>query len=487
LENIYRNEWLDNVGKDLLSGLVVGIALIPEAIAFSLLIGISPMYGLYASFCIAIVTSIFGGRSGMISAATGSMALVLVGLVRDYGVEYMLAATLLAGLIQIVLGSLKVGNLLKFIPKPVMLGFVNSLAILIFKSQLDYLFNGDITMYILTAVGIVIIYTFPKINKTIPAPLVAILLITFFTLITHTETLVIGDLGTIEGHLPLFHLANVPLTIETLEIILPTSISLAIVGLVESLLTAKLLDEKTDTGSNKNIESIGQGLANVVSSLFGGMAGCAMIGQSMINYKSGGRGRLSSLSAAIYLMILIVILNNYMVKIPIAALVAVMIVVAISTFEWITLKTITTMPRHDAIVMVATMAIVLITDNLAFGVVLGIVLSALFFANHISQTLVTKTILEDRVIYKCEGQLFFASTTHFVEHFDFNYECPQKIVELDLTHLEFWDDSAGDAFDTVISKFHNNGKKVIIKRISPKTSEVLHKSSEHFHKLEINS
>jgi SulP family sulfate permease len=283
-----KKEWFGNVRGDILSGLVVGIALIPEAIAFSIIAGLDPMVGLYASFCIAIVTAIAGGRTGLISAATGAMALVLAGLVHQYGVQYMLAATILTGVLQMILGCLRVGNLLRFIPRPVMIGFVNALAILIFKSQLVYFAGEGVTMYLLVALGIAIIYLFPKLNQTIPAAMVAIVVLTAGTLLGGIPAKQIGDVGAISGTLPTLTLPVVPFTLETLRIVFPYSLSLAIVGLVETMLTSRLLDELTDTGSNKNRECVGQGMANIVAGLFGGMAGCAMIGQSVMNHKSGG-------------------------------------------------------------------------------------------------------------------------------------------------------------------------------------------------------
>ncbi|MFA9376626.1 MAG: SulP family inorganic anion transporter [Lachnotalea sp.] len=470
-----KKEWFGNINKDILSGMVVAIALIPEAIGFSILAGLDPMVGLYASFCIAIVTAFAGGRPGLISAATGAMALVLAGLVHQYGVQYMLAATLLAGLLQIVMGFLKIGNLLRFIPKPVMTGFVNALGILIFKAQLSYFKDADIIMYVLVAVGMLIIYFFPKINKTIPAPLVTILFLTVFTIVLKLDVVRIGDMGNIVGTLPSFALPNIAFNIETLKIIFPFSISLAIVGLVESMLTSQLVDELTNTSSNKNRECVGQGLANIVAGLFGGMAGCGMIGQSVINHKSGGRGRLSTLVAGIFLMILIVVLNKSVIQIPIAALVAVMIIVSIATFDWSSIARMTKVPKGDTLVMLATVAIVLATDNLAYGVVTGIILSALFFVNKISQTQVEKLEMENGIVYRCYGQLFFASTTQFLEQFDFTIQ--DQMIELDLKHLKFWDLSAGVAFDKIIQKYSERHVRVKIVGLSEACEKILGQTS----------
>ena len=470
-----KKEWFGNVRQDVLAGMVVAIALIPEAIGFSILAGVDPMVGLYASFCIAIITAFAGGRPGLISAATGAMALVLAGLVREYGVQYMLAATILAGIFQIIMGALKIGNLLRFIPKPVMTGFVNALGILIFKAQLTYFTGQGVTMYLLVAVGIGIIYFFPKLNKTLPAPLVAIIVLTIVTIVTGMEVTRIGDMGNIVGVLPSFSLPEVTFGLETLKIIAPFSLSLAIVGLAESMLTARLLDELTDTKSNKNRECMGQGLANIVAGFFGGMAGCAMIGQSVINYKSGGRGRLSTLTAGVFLMILIVVLNNWVVLIPVAALVAVMIIVSIATFDWSSIKRIAKVPKSDTAVMLSVVAIVFVTENLAYGVIIGIILSSVFFVNKISKVKVEKTGSENNIKYRCWGQLFFASTTNFLEQFD--YDISDQMIELDLTHVKFWDESAGDAFDKLISKYSERRVRVKIQGLSEACEKLLERTS----------
>ena len=473
-----RNEWFGNIKKDILSGLVVAIALIPEAIGFSILAGLDPMVGLYASFCIAIVTAFAGGRPGLISAATGAMALVLAGLVHQYGVQYMLVATLLAGILQIVMGVFKVGNLLRFIPKPVMTGFVNALGILIFKAQLSYFNGAGISMYLLVVTGIIIIYLFPKINKTIPAPLVTIVVLSIVTIRTGMDVTQIGDMGNIVGSLPSFAFPDIALNLETLKIVFPFSLSLAIVGLVETMLTAQLVDELTDTTSNKNRECVGQGFANIVAGLFGGMAGCAMIGQSVINHKSGGRGRLSTLVSGVFLMILIVALNGWVVQIPIAALVSVMIIVSIATFDWSSIKRLVKVPKTDSAVMLTTVVVVLLTDNLAYGVVIGIIMSALFFVNKISQPQVEMIENESGIVYRCYGQLFFASTTHFINQFDFNIS--NQMIELDVTHLTFWDVSAGDAFDKIVMKYADRCVRLNIVGLSEACEKLLERTSVQY-------
>lgn len=475
--NEIKKEWFGNTKQDILSGMVVAIALIPEAIGFSIIAGVNPMMGLYASFCIAMITAFFGGRQGMISAATGAMALLLVNLVKDYGIEYMLAATILTGIIQLILGYLKIGNLLKFIPRPVMIGFVNALAILIFKAQLPYFQGESIWIYALVAIGLLVIYLFPKINKTIPSPLIAIIAVTVLASVLGIKTTTIGDIGNISSTLPKFLIPNVPVSLETLKIILPYSISLSIVGLVESLLTAQLLDDLTHTKSNKNRECMGQGVANVVSGLFGGMAGCAMIGQSIINFKSGGRGRLSTFVAGLFLMILIILLNKFVVIIPIAALISVMVVVSISTFDWESLKRLKIVPKTDSIVMISTVVVVLFTHNLAFGVIVGVILSALFFASKISEVHVEKFEKSDVVEYKVSGQLFFSSTTSFINHFSF--EEKSKTINIDLSNVRIWDESAVDCIDKLVFRFRKNDNNVNLVGMSTKCKEIIEQIGKH--------
>ncbi|MGG6431982.1 SulP family inorganic anion transporter [Anoxybacillus sp. D401a] len=451
----WKEEWFGNIRGDILAGLVVALALIPEAIAFSIIAGVDPMVGLYASFCIAVVTAFVGGRPGMISAATGAMALVLVRLVAEHGLQYMLAATILTGVIQIVLGLLKVGNILKFIPRPVMIGFVNALAILIFAAQLPHFQGESWMMYALVALGLFIIYVFPRITTAIPSPLVAIVVITTIAFVAKLDVRTVGDMGAISATLPSFLIPNVPLTFETLMIIFPYSLSLALVGLIESLLTAQIVDDLTDTESDKNKESRGQGIANIVAGFFGGMAGCAMIGQSVINVKSGGRGRFSSLVAGVFLMLLIVAFNRIVVTIPLAALVAVMIMVSISTFDWGSIQRLAKVPKADAFVMIITVAIVVITHNLAIGVIAGMMLSALFFAADMSKVKVTKTIKGDIATYDVEGTLFFASANDFVRAFHYNDDV--KKVNINLAKARIKDETGVHAIDRVVIKMHQSG------------------------------
>ncbi|AOR24150.1 SulP family inorganic anion transporter [Clostridium taeniosporum] len=474
--NKTKKEWFGNSRKDLLAGIVVCMALIPEAIGFSIVAGVDPMVGVYASFCISFIISIFGGRTGMISAAAGAMALVLAALVRDYGIEYMLAATILTGIFQIVLGFLKIGNLLKFIPKSVMIGFVNALGIMMFKSQVPH-FKGGIILLVLGAIGVSIIYLLPRLTKAIPSPIIAIIIITLIVTIFKIDVATLGDMGKITNELPKFLIPNIPFNIETLKIILPYSMSLSIVGLMESLLTAQLVDDLTDTTSDKNRECVGQGIANIVSGFFGGIAGCGMIGQTIINQTYGGRGRLSTLTSGTAMLISVILLNEFVVKIPVVALGSVMIVVSISTFNWDSIKRIRKVPKTDTAVMISTVIIVLLTHNLAYGVIVGIILSAIFFVAKISEISI-KRIEENNVIkYIGHGQLFFASTLKFIDSFDFSEKI--ETVHIDLSKVKIWDESAVDAIDKVVMKFHKNGVKTNLIGMSSQCKELIDKMAIH--------
>lgn len=464
-----REEWLSNPRADLLSGLVVALALIPEAISFSIIAGVDPKVGLYASFSIAIIISMTGGRRGMISAATGAMALVVVPLVADYGVGYLFAATILAGILQIGLGYLGVGSLMRFVPRTVMLGFVNALAILIFLAQVPHIFltdddhASDVLMMnlVFIAAGLVVIYGLPRMFTAIPSPLVAIVALTGIAMGFGIDVPTVGDMGELPDALPGLALPDVPFNVETLRIILPFSITLALVGLLESLLTAQLLDDMTDTDSDKNVESRGQGVANIATGFLGGMAGCAMIGQSMINHRSGGRGRLSTLASGVFLLILILGLGDLVADIPMAALVAVMIMVSVGTFNWASVKPdmLRAAPKAETAVMVATVAIVVITHNLAYGVAAGVALSAVFFVRHVTHIVqVTSVVDPDNAerLYAVSGELFFASTNELVHSFDYD-AVKVKRVEIDLSEARVWDTSAVVALDAVVAKFAQRG------------------------------
>lgn len=454
------NEWFGNARGDILAGLVSSFAVIPEVIGFCIVAGISPMMGLYASFWLTVLMAFIGGRPGMISAAAGSMAMVIVGLVRDYGPEYLMAATILTGIIMFILGVLKVGNLIKLIPNSVSIGFVDALAILIFSSQLGNFKGEGWQMYALVALGIVIIYLFPRVTKAIPSTLVAVIVVTAIAIFTDAPVRTIGDMGNITAALPPFHLPAVPFNVETLMIILPYSISLALVGLVETLLTSQVIDEMTDTLGDRNRECRGLGIANMVSGFFSGTCGCAMIGQAIVNVQSGGRGRLSNFVSGTFLMVLIFILNDLMVQIPLAALVAVMITVSITTFDWYSARHLLRMPRSDAFVIVLVVAIVVATSNLAMGVVIGLIFTAIFFAMNMSEITVINEHKDNTSIYNFNGQIFFASIEAFNDALD--YKDAASDIVFDFTNARLWDESAATALKKAVRKFREHGKTVLI-------------------------
>ncbi|ACQ93108.1 sulphate transporter [Tolumonas auensis DSM 9187] len=458
-----RQDWFGNLRGDILAGLVVALALIPEAIAFSIIAGVDPKVGLYASFCIAAVSAIVGGRPGMISAATGAMALLMVTLVKEHGLQYLLAATLLTGVFQILAGYLKLGSLMRFVSRSVVTGFVNALAILIFLAQLPELTHVGWQVYAMTAGGLAIIYLFPLVNKTIPSPLVCILVLTAISMGLNLDIRTVGDMGVLPDTLPIFLWPDVPFSWHTLTIILPYAAPMAVVGLLESMMTATIVDELTDTSSDKNRECKGQGIANIVAGLFGGMAGCAMIGQSVINVKSGGRGRLSTLFAGVMLLLMVVFLSDWVSQIPMAALVAVMIMVSIGTFSWESVINLKKHPLSTSCVMLTTVIVVVFTHNLALGVFAGVLLAALFFANKIAHFLRIDSELDEFTAtrrYTVKGQVFFASSQRFNQYFDFK-EALDKVV-IDLKHAHFWDITAVSALDKVVIKFRREGAEVEI-------------------------
>ncbi|MDC3417445.1 SulP family inorganic anion transporter [Aquibacillus salsiterrae] len=459
LQNL-KQDWFGNIKGDILSGIVVALALIPEAIAFSIIAGVDPMVGLYASFSIAVIIAFVGGRPGMISGATGAMALLMVTLVADYGLQYLFAATILTGVIQILFGVFKLASVMKFVPRSVMVGFVNALAILIFTSQLQHFEGEGWIMYGLVALTLAIIYILPKFTKAVPSTLVAIIVVTAIAIFGNIGVRTVGDLGELSQQLPVFLIPSIPFNLETLMIIFPYSLALAIVGLLESLLTANIVDDMTDTESNKNKESRGQGIANVVTGFFGGMAGCAMIGQSVINVKSGGRGRLSALVAGTFLMFLIMVLGGVVAQIPMAALAGVMIMVSISTFDWSSLRNLHKLPKTDAAVMLITVITVVATHDLSKGVLAGVLISAIFFAAKISKVKVNEIVALEgkKKVYKVHGQIFFASVNDLLDKFNFNDKV--KEVEIDLSNSHLWDDSAIGALDKIEMKFEQNGIKV---------------------------
>jgi sulfate permease, SulP family len=478
-----KKDWFGNIRGDVLAGLVVALALIPEAIAFSIIAGVDPKVGLYASFCIAVITAFIGGRPGMISAATGAMALLMVTLVKQHGLEFLLAATLLTGAIQVIMGYLKLGSLMSFVSRSVVTGFVNALAILIFMAQLPELTNVTWHVYAMTAGGLGIIYLFPYvpvIGKLIPSPLVTILSLTALTMIVGIDIRTVGDMGQLPDTLPIFLWPEVPLTFETLQIIFPYSMALAVVGLLESLMTATIVDDLTDTPSDKNRECKGQGIANIGAGLLGGMAGCAMIGQSVINVKSGGRGRLSTLVAGVVLLIMVVFLNNWVARIPMAALVSVMIMVSIGTFDWSSIKNIKKYPLSTNTVMIATVVVVVWTHNLAYGVFVGVLLGSLFFANKISHFMYAESFLNTENTtrtYIFHGQIFFNSSAKFLRNFNFK-EAVSHIV-IDLTKAHFWDITAVHSLDMAVIKFRREGAQVDIIGLNEASETIVDRFGVH--------
>lgn len=456
-----KNTWFFNIRGDLLSGITVALALIPEAIAFSIIAGVDPMVGLHASFCIALIISITGGRPGMISAATGAMAVLMVTLVADHGIEYLYAATILTGVIQFLMGVLKLGRFITFVPHSVVVGFVNALAILIFMTQLIQFENVTWVTYALVAVTLAIIYGLPLLTKAVPSSLVAIVVMTCVTVFGGIQVNTVGDMGEITRSLPLFHIPAVLFNWDTLMILLPVSFTMAIVGLLESLMTATILDEATNTKSNKNREVRGQGIANTITGFFGGMAGCAMIGQSVINVKSGGRGRLSTLVAGVVLLFLIMVLGDVVKAIPMPALVGVMIMVSISTFDWGSILNIRKIPLSDTVIMVVTVAVVLYTHDLAKGVMVGVIMSALLFGWRMAKLHADKHITEQGIKhYRIRGQMFFGTMSHFGELFDPQGDPKHIVIDLGGSHV--WDHSAVTAIAKVLGKYEAQGKTVKI-------------------------
>ncbi|WP_410581982.1 SulP family inorganic anion transporter [Amycolatopsis sp. lyj-108] len=463
-----RPSWLSpKVARtEILAGLVVALALIPEAISFSIIAGVDPSVGLFASFTMAVVISVVGGRSAMISAATGAIALVVAPLAREHGLSYLIATVILGGLFQIVLGSLGVARLMRFVPRSVMVGFVNALAILIFLAQVPELIDVPWPVYPLFAGGLVLMVLFPKLTRVVPAPLVSIVALTVLTIAAGIAVPTVGDKGALPSSLPSPGVPEVPFTLGTLALLAPYALAFALVGLMESLMTAKLVDDITDTRSNKTREAIGQGVANIVTGFFGGMGGCAMIGQTMINVKTAGaRTRLSTFLAGTFLMILCIVFGPLVSQIPMAALVAVMVLVAFGTFDWhsVTPATLKRMPWGEIIVMVVTVAVVVATGNLAIGVVVGSITAMVIFARRVAHLVdVTAVVDPDgtQVVYAVTGELFFASSNDLVYQFDYAND-PEKVV-IDLTDAHIWDASTVAALDAITTKYESRGKTVEI-------------------------
>lgn len=476
----FQRDWLSNIRNDLLAGLVVALALIPEAIAFSIIAGVDPKVGLYASFCIAVVIAFVGGRPGMISAATGAMALVMVMLVRDHGLQYLLAATVLTGVLQILAGWVRLATLMRFVSRSVVTGFVNALAILIFLAQLPELTNVSWHVYVMTVAGLIIIYGFPYITKSVPSPLVTIVLLTAVSIALDLDIRTVGDMGALPDSLPVFLIPTIPWTFETLLIILPYSMTLMVVGLLESLMTATIVDDLTDTSSNKNRECVGQGVANIASGFMGGMAGCAMIGQSVINVKSGGRGRLSTLAAGVFLLLLIVFVSDWVSRIPMAALVAVMIMVSVGTFNWASVRNLRDHPPSSSLVMLATVVTTVATHDLAKGVLVGVLLSGFFFAHKVGMIMRVRSLVDAdgrARTYTVVGQVFFASADQFIASFDFK-EVIEK-VRIDVSRAHFWDITAVSALDKVVLKFRREATEVEVIGLNEASATMVDRFAVH--------
>jgi SulP family sulfate permease len=480
MQSRLHRDWLGNIRADILSGIVVALALIPEAIGFSVIAGVDPKIGLYASVVIACVIAFAGGRPAMISAATAATAVVMIDLVRDHGVQYLFAATILMGIVQIAAGLLKLGRVMRFVSQSVMTGFVNALAILIFLAQMPELTGVTPATYGLIALGLAIIYGFPRLTRAVPSPLVAIIVLTIVTVVLHLDVRTVAQLGELPSALPGFALPQVPLTWETLRIIAPVAVTLAAVGLLESLLTAQIVDDLTDTPSSKNRECVGQGVANMSSALFGGMGGCAMIGQSVINVSSGARGRLSTLVAGAFLLVLLVALQGVLAVVPVAALTAVMIMVSVNTFSWRSLVQLRSNPLASSVVMLSTVIVVVATKNLALGVIVGVLLSGVFFAGKVSRlSRITSELSGDGQTrtYRVEGQVFFASAGTFADAIDVLE--PVKSIIVDVHGAHFWDISAVAALDRVVLKARRNGRAVEVIGLNEASATLVERFGTH--------
>ena len=475
-----RREWLSNPRGDILAGIVVALALIPEAIGFSIIAGVDPRVGLYASFSIAVIISLVGGRPGMISAATAAIAVLVLPLVRDYGVDYLFAATVLMGIVQLIAGFLRLNLLMQYVSRSVITGFVNALAILIFMAQLPELTNVTPLTYVLVAAGLGIIYLFPRLTKAVPSPLIAITALTALVWYMGYDVRTVGDMGELPSSLPAWLIPDVPFTLETLQIILPYSLTMAAVGLLESMMTAQIVDDLTDTGSDKQREMKGQGIANFFTGFLGGMGGCAMIGQSVINVKSGGLTRLSTMVSGVFLLFLLLVLGPLVAIIPMAALVAVMIMVSIGTFSWRSITDVRHHPWQSSLVMLVTVVITVWTHDLARGVLAGVILSGLFFASKVKRMFVVSSDLSAdgaTRTYAISGQVFFASSERFAEAFDFK-EVLDRVV-IDVSQAHFWDISAIGTLDKAILKFRREGTAVEVIGLNEASASMVQRFAIH--------
>ena len=473
--SLKKDEWFSNIRTDVLAGVVVGLALIPESIAFSAIAGVDPQVGLYASFCIAVTIAFFGGRTAMISAATGAMALLMITLVKEHGLQYLLAATVLTGMIQIIAGYFKVAKLMRFVSQSVVYGFLNALAILIFVAQLPEISQMDLSGYLFLVLGLAVIYLFPylpKIGKAIPSPLVCIIVLSLLALLLGSDMRTVSDLGQFPDTLPIFLIPNIPLNLDTLLIILPYALTLATVGLLETMMTTTVINEVTQTEGDRHQECRGQGVANIVSGFMGGMAGCAMIGQSIINVSSGARTRLSTLVAGVFLLCLVVFFKDWLAYIPMAALVAIMVMVALTTFNWDSVKNFSKHPKQSNIVMLSVVAIVLATHNLVLGVLVGVMLSALFLVNKLESEVKVQSELEgNKRIYVVKGQIFFSSSDKFYQFFNFNESI--QSVEIDLTHAHIWDITSVNMLANIVAKFESKNIHVEVIGLNQASSTLI--------------
>lgn len=470
-----RRDWANKPAREMLAGAVATFALIPEVIAFSFVAGVDPQVGLFASFIIGIVIAFAGGRPAMISAAAGSVALVAAPLVHSHGLPYLLAAGLLAGLIQIVFGVLRLGVLMRFVSKSVRTGFVNALAILIFWAQMPHIIGASWISYAVLAAGLAIIYLVPRITTAIPSPLICILVLTLACAALQLPVATVADLGHLPDGLPWFSWPAVPLTLDTLLIIGGPALAIAMVGLLESMMTASVVDDLTNTTSSKNRESTGLGIANVASSLFGGIAGCGMIGQTVSNVKYGGRGRLSTLFAGVFLLILMVALKPWVSQVPVAALVAIMIMVSADTFDWSLLRSVAVHPKMSSVVMLVTVLVTVVSANLALGVAVGVILSGVFFASKVARLLhveVQRDEEQSRMAYRVSGHVFFASADAFIDAFDIA-AAEAMSVEIDVTHAHFWDITAVGALEKVVQRYRAHGIAVAVTGLNAASSTLI--------------
>ncbi|NTJ63102.1 SulP family inorganic anion transporter [Agrobacterium rhizogenes] len=470
-----RREWLANPTREMLAGAVATFALIPEVIAFSFAAGVDPQVGLFASFVIGIVIAFSGGRPAMISAAAGSVALVAAPLVHAHGLPYLLAAGLLAGILQIVFGLLRLGVLMRFVSKSVRTGFVNALAILIFGAQVPHIIGGGVVGYAFLAAGLMLIYLVPRITTALPSPLICVVVLTVASMVLKLPVVTVADLGRLPDSLPFFTWPDVPLNVETLRIIAGPALAIAMVGLLESMMTASVVDDLTDTPSSKNRECAGLGVANAASSLFGGIAGCGMIGQTISNVKYGGRGRLSTLFAGAFLLVLMVLLKPWVSQVPVAALVAIMIMVSIDTFDWSSVRKLVVHPKISSAVMLATVVVTVATSNLALGVTVGVLLSGVFFTFKVARLLHVERELDSQarqILYRVSGQVFFASADLFVEAFDMR-DAAGMGVTIDVSRAHFWDITAVTALEKVVQRFKAHGTKVDVIGVNEASSTLI--------------